>query len=312
MTAEQVEELIKNLTENQIKQLLKMLAEKDLNTLKMKLEKSVKNNFIIPLRKANKKNIKLLYKNSDIRRETINLLNQSLISIKNIHYLIRKKSLVDANTLLRSCFENIVMAMMIYFDEDTYNEFKILGLKDEDREYTNLSKLRNGLKKKLKTISPEMFSDMNNRTIGHLLKEFYDKLCLYTHSTLIVSTMIEVGINSDEDLFISINKVNVYFLEILIYVCLKYLSKNEEITIDTTYILFGMFLMLSKIDKDKYSEEYMKRYNDLLHLDINGEYFKKNTRDIIEIQKMTKEVNQAIEDNPVGLVNLLTELLKEE
>ena len=68
----------------------------------------------------------------------------------------------------------------------------------------------------------------------------------------------------------------------------------------------------SKIDKDKYSEEYMKRYNDLLHPDINGEYFKKNTQDIIEIQKMTKEVNQAIEDNPVGIVNLLIELLKEE
>lgn len=172
--------------------------------------------------------------------------------------------------------------------------------------------MRNGLKTKLKAISPEMFSDMNNRKIGHLLKEFYDKLCLYTHSTLVVNAMIEVGINNDEDLFVSINKVNVYFLEILVYVCLKYLSKNEEISIDTTYILFGMFLMLSKIDKDKYSEEYLKRYNDLLHPDINGKYFKKNTQDIIGIQKMTKEVNQAIEDNPVGIVNLLIELLKEE
>ena len=42
-----------------------------------------------------------------------------------------------------------------------------------------------------------------------------------------------------------------------------------------------------------------------------GEYFKKNTQDIIEIQKMAKEVNQAIEDNPVAIINLLTELLKE-
>ena len=147
MTDEQIKEITKNLTEDQIKQLLKMLTEKDLNTLKEKLEKSVNNNFILPLRKANKQNIKLLYKNNDIRRETTNLLNQSLISIKNIHYLISKKSLVDANALLRSCFENIVVAMMIYFDDETYSEFKILGLKDEEREYTNLSKLRNGLKK---------------------------------------------------------------------------------------------------------------------------------------------------------------------
>lgn len=310
MTDEQMKEIAKNLPEDQIKQISKMLTEKDLKTLKEKLEKSVNDNFIIPLRKANKQNIKLLYKNSEIRRETINLLNQSLTSIKNIHYLINKKSLVDANVLLRACIENIVMAMMIYFNEDTYNEFKILGLKDEEREYTNLSKLRNGLKKKLKIISPEMFSDMNNRTIGHLLKEFYDKLCLYTHSTLVVNAMVEIGINNDEDLFISIDKINAYFLEILIYACLKYLSKNEEISIDTTYILFGIFLMLSKTDRDKYSEEFIERYKDLLHYDINGEYFGKNTQDVIEIQKMTKEVNKTIEDNSMAIINLLIELLK--
>ena len=64
------------------------------------------------------------------------------------------------------------------------------------------------------------------------------------------------------------------------------------------------------MDRDKYSEEYMKRYKDLLHYDKNGEYFVKNTQDVIEIQKMTKEVNKTIEDNPVAIINLLTELLK--
>ena len=141
-------------------------------------------------------------------------------------------------------------------------------------------------------------------------KEFYDKLCLYTHSTLVVNAMVEIGINNDEDLFISIDKINAYFLEILIYACLKYLSKNEEISIDTTYILFGIFLMLSKTDRDKYSEEFIERYKDLLHYDINGEYFGKNTQDVIEIQKMTKEVNKTIEDNSMAIINLLIELLK--
>ena len=311
MTDEEINKITKSLTEEQVNQLLKMLTEKDLNTLKVKLEKSVKDNFIIPLRKANKQNIKLLYKNNDIRRETINLLNQSLISIKNIHYLISKKSLVDANVLLRSCFENIVMAMMIYFDEDTYNEFKILGLKDDEREYTNLSKLRNGLKKKLTTISPEFFNDMNNRIIGHLLKEFYDKLCLYTHSSLIVNVMVEVGLNKDEDLFIFINKLNTYFLEILIYACLKYLSENEEIIIDVTYIIFGMFLILFNFDKNKYSEDYLKKYNELLHPDINEECFKNKSQGVITIQNLIKEICKSIEDNPISVLNLLTELLNE-
>ena len=74
-------------------------------------------------------------------------------------------------------------------------------------------------------------------------KEFYDKLCLYTHSTLVVNAMIEVGINNDEDLFISINKVNVYFLEILVYVCLKYLSKNEEISIESPIFIFDITIV---------------------------------------------------------------------
>jgi hypothetical protein len=145
-----------------------------------------------------------------------------------------------------------------------------------------------------------------------LLKEFYDKLCLYTHSTVVVNAMVEVELNNDEDLFISIIKINLYLLEILIYVCLKYLSKDNENKIDFTYAIFGMFLMLSRIDKDKYSEDYLKKYNDLLYPEINSEYFKTNGQDIKEIQKMTKEINSIIEDNPIGVINILTELLKEE
>jgi hypothetical protein len=311
MTEEDIKTITKDLTEEQMKQLMKILTEKDLNALELKLDKAVKNNFLFPLQKSNITNIELLYKDSTIRIETINLLNQSLKSISNIHYLIENKSLVDANVLLRACFENIIMAMMIYFDENTYNEFKILGLTEEKREYTSLSKLRNNFKKKLKIISPELFNDFNNRKIGHLLKEFYDKLCLYTHSTVVVNAMVEVSLNNDEDLFISIIKINLYLLEILIYVCLKYLSKDNENKIDFTYAIFGMFLMLSRIDKDKYSEDYLKKYNDLLYPEINSEYFKINSQDIKEIQKMAKEINSKIEDNPIGVISILTKLLKE-
>ena len=50
--------------------------------------------------------------------------------------------------------------------------FNYLNSNQDYEIFIEQYKLRNGLKKKLKTISPEMFNEMNNRTIGHLLKEF--------------------------------------------------------------------------------------------------------------------------------------------
>ena len=69
-------------------------------------------------------------------KESCNLLNQSYTTIKNVQKLIRNKSLVDSNTLIRSAFENLIMRIMIYLDSNVYEEFKKLGLKDEERIFT--------------------------------------------------------------------------------------------------------------------------------------------------------------------------------
>ena len=70
------------------------------------------------------------------------------MTIKNVHKLIKNKSLVDSNTLIRSAFENLIMGMMIYFDQNVYDEFKKLGLKEEERVFTKQQKLRNMFKAK--------------------------------------------------------------------------------------------------------------------------------------------------------------------
>ncbi len=128
------------------------------------------------------------------------------MTIKNVQKLIRNNSLVDSNTLIRYAFENLIMEIMIYLDSNVYEEFKKLGLKDEERIFTKQQKLRNLFKTKLKLINNDMFGDMSNRQIQKLLDEYYDKLCLFTHSTLVVNEMVEVTLNSDEDLFL-INKI---------------------------------------------------------------------------------------------------------
>ena len=64
--------------------------------------------------------------------------------------MIKCNCLVDSNTLLRSAFENLIMGMMIYLDSNVYEEFKKLGMNDEERVYTKQQKLRNLFKAKLK------------------------------------------------------------------------------------------------------------------------------------------------------------------
>ena len=71
--------------------------------------KQVNKNFIKVMRKSIKNNLLKLNKNANLKKETINLLIQSNSTLKNVHYLVKQKSIVDSNTLLRSGFENLIM-----------------------------------------------------------------------------------------------------------------------------------------------------------------------------------------------------------
>ena len=257
----------KNNREENMKSLLEFTDKGKLNELKDKVKKKCRYKCIIPLRKNNRENLEKLYnnKNDKLPIESVNLLNQVYITIKNIHKLIKSKSLVDSNTLIRSAFENLVMGMMIYFDKDVYSEFKKLGLKEEERNYTKQQKLRNMFKSKLKIIDMEIFGDISNRKLQEMLDEYYEKLCLFTHSTLIVNEMVEVSLNSDEDFFLVISKQNVNFLEILLNCCLKYLSNDKKNNIRYEYLFISLIIFFYDIYKQKYNKEYLNKYKTLLY-----------------------------------------------
>lgn len=294
-----------------MQQLLKLLTDAKLEPLKELINKNFKYKFIIPLRRSNNKNIEQLYKNDykELPKESINLLNQSYRTIKNVHRLIKNKSLVDSNTLTRSAFENLIMGMMIYFDSNVYTEFKQLGLKDEERTYTKQQKLRNMFRKKLKDIDKIMFEDISNRQIQKMLDEYYDKLCLFTHSTLIVNEMVEVHLNDDEDFFLIISKQNIYFLEILLNCCLRYITKDKNDSIRYDYLFVIWMISISNIDKEKYTPEYLSKYNKLLYEDINKEYLDKNNKDIKLLQKEMQKLEEIIKNNPVAVIELLKNIL---
>lgn len=227
------------------------------------------------------------------------------MTIKNVQKLIRNNSLVDSNTLIRYAFENLIMEIMIYLDSNVYEEFKKLGLKDEERIFTKQQKLRNLFKAKLKLINNDMFGDMSNRQIQKLLDEYYDKLCLFTHSTLGVNEMVEVTLNSDEDLFLIIAKQNMYFLEVLLNWCLKYITNDNSNSIGYGYMFVWWYILISDINREKYTKEYLSRYNGLLYEDISKDYIEQSNNDVKLLQEEMKKLDKVIKENPIAVVEFL-------
>lgn len=299
--------------EEKLYKLLEFLTKDRLTELKGIFRNLCKSRYIVPLRKNTSKNIKKLYSIDDkkLPKESCNLLNQSYMTIKNVQKLVRNNSLVDSNTLIRSAFENLVMGMMIYLDSNVYEEFKKMGLRDEERVYTKQQKLRNLFKAKLKMIDKNMFGDMSNRQIQKLLDEYYDKLCLFTHSTLVVNEMVEGTLNNDEDLFLMIAKQNMYFLEILLNCCLKYITNDASNSIGYEYMFGGWYILISDINSEKYTKEYLSRYSGLLYEDINNDYLKQSNNDLKQLQEKMKKLDMVIKENPVAVIEFLESFLKQ-
>lgn len=281
----------------------------DLNNIGI-LEQIVLENATQPLRRTNKKYLKKLNQyNSDIAIETINLLHQSNNTISNVNKLLKLGEIVDSATLMRSSMEKIMMAMMIYFDKDnTYEEFKNLKLCGKT-DNTRPTKVLENFKLKIKEINPFVFNDFEDEDLSTLLDEMYEKLCLYTHSSIVVSMMIEVNKNNDEDLFIAFFYQMVDFLELLLYCCLKYLCKDKKDHIDMICLVLGWGLHFVRIDIEKLNPDYINKYKDYLYWDINS-HFNDKYKDILEkmkneSQKLNKDINNNIEKINEYFTNLL-------
>ena len=202
------------------------------------------------------------------------------------------------------------MAMMINRDENVYNEFINLNINDQTRCNTKPQTLRNNFRKVLKDLNCDIFNEISNTKLKSMLDEFYDKLCLFTHSTLIVNAMIELKKDESLSIYIFAIKQNAYFLELLIYLCLKYLNKSNEEMIDASYIVLGYVLLLSDVNKQELNKENLDRLNSLLYSDINNKYFEKNKSDIDMLNQEIQELKKDIENNPWVIIDFLSKTMK--
>lgn len=311
LTEEAIEKIKAELTDDQIMQLVYLLQKDKLVELKEIARKKCKTKFVNVMRRYVNKFFKDLENDKEFKRpETVNLLNQTRKTLKNVHKFIKNKEVVDANSLLRSAFENLIMGMMINESEDTYKEFINLSIDDTTRQYTKPQKLRNDFRKVLRKLDGDLFIDMNSRDLKDFLDEFYDKMCLFTHSTILVNAMIEIEKDDDLDIYVVALKQNTYFVELLLYLCLKYLCNYKKDPIDITYLLLGWYVLISDVPKEKITPEKMEKLNKLLYADFNKEYLEKNKENVDFLTEEVKKLQEDIQKNPTGFVELLTTLVK--
>ena len=274
------------------------------------VEQLVKTNFVKPMRRYINKYLKNLSVTEDVSIETINLLQQANNTINNVYKLLRKKDLVDSATLMRSCMEKIMMAMMIFFDPtETFEEFKNLEKCGKSKN-TRPTAILNNFKSKLKEINPVLFEEFEDDELQSLLEETYEKLCLYTHSSIVVSMMIEVNKNNDEDLFALYFYLIAYFLEILIYSSLIYLTNDNKDHIDAFCIFMGFTLLCSRVDKNKLTEDYTNKYKDYLHWEINEHFTDKYKDEVEKLKNDWSNLQQEINENKEVVGNYIMNLSK--
>ena len=311
MTEEAIEKIKTELTDDQIMQLVYLLQKDKLVELKELARKKCKTKFVMVMRRYINKFFKDLENNKEFKRpETINLLNQTRKTLKNVHKFINSKEVVDANSLLRSAFENLIMGMMINESENTYKEFINLSIDDTTRQYTKPQKLRNDFRKVLRKLDGDLFIEMSNRNLKDMLDEFYDKMCLFTHSSIVVNAMIEIEKDDDLDIYVIALKQNTYFVEMLLYLCSKYLCNYKKDPIDITYVVLGWYVLISDVPKEKFTPEKMEKLNKLLYADFNKEYLEKNKENVDFLTEEANKLQEDIQKNPTGFVELLTKLVK--
>lgn len=246
-----------------------------------KIDLATKRKFIRPLNDGIKYNINKLNIEKRVKyKETISLLTQAYNTLNSIEYLLKTGSLVDANSLLRSSFEYIIVGMMLQFEDNVFSEFINLSIDDEKaRDYTRIQKLINKFKTHLNEISSDLFKDFNKKEKGDMLTDLYDKLCKFTHSSLVVTTIVEIKNNDDKEILKMLNYQNFYFIKVLLFCCLKYFTNDKEHYLHEENMAFSILLYYFQVSvKLKNSELAFEKYNDFLHRNENEKYFNKNEK----------------------------------
>lgn len=202
---------------------------------------------------------------------------------------------MDANTLLRSAFEYIMTGMMIQFDGKVYEEFITLGI---EKDKTKINKIISKFRTHMNEICSEIYQNINRKEKLEILTELYEKLCNFTHSSLIVSTIIEIKNLKEKEIIQKLMLQNYYSLKLLLFNCLKYFTSDKKHYLELSNIgLSFMFMMIEISNKIKENNIDFSKYNDFLYSDKNTGYLEKDKQKFKKIEEELIELKEDIKNN---------------
>ena len=274
-----------------------------------KIVSAIRRKVIKPIKESNKENIKKIKNNKKINhQETTGLLLQAYETLNNAENNLNSFRIVDACVLMRSAFEYIAMGIVIQFDEDTFNEFKKLGL--EERDKTRIIKILDKLKKNMNEISNNFYSEISQTKKEELLQEMYNKLCNFTHSSIVVSTIVEIEDNNEKKILRLSLLQSLYFLESLLFFSLKYFMDDESHYIEWENVWLASLLTNAKVGLiSKNNNINFSKYDDFLYYTENKEYMNKNKKTKEKTKKQYNEISNYIKDNTDDFAELLKKFL---
>lgn len=263
------------------------------------IDEAIKQKFIKPLDNGIKQNL-IKLKNTILKhQETKSLLKQVNQTLKKSNNLLKQNDFIDANSLLRSAIEYLAMAMLIEEDEETYNEY--IDLFPEERKKTNPTKIVKKFGGKLKKYSPELFNDTNRNEREKIFEEIYETLCSYTHSSILINLFDNINDGNDKQVLRMFIYINYYFVKLVYYFCLKYITKNTLNYLDVWSIMFSFVYYIEEInifikEKNISFQKYNKYLNvcnrNLDYLSVQQDQIKEILKDIgkIELNDEEKEL----------------------
>lgn len=262
-----------------------------------KIVNAIKRKVIKPIKDGNKENIKKIKNNKKINhQETIGLLLQAYETLNNTEKNLNNYRIVDACVLMRSAFEYIAMGMVIQFDEETFSEFKKLGL--EERDKTRIIKILGMLKKHMNEISDNFYSEISQTQKEELLQDIYNKLCNFTHSSLIVSTIVEIENGYEKEMIRLLLLQSLYFLESLLFFTLKYFTEDDTHYIKWENVWLSSLLTNVKVGKiARINNIDFSKYDEFLYYKENEEFLSKNKKLKEKRKQQYNELSGYIHDN---------------
>ena len=88
------------------------------------------------------------------------------------------------------------------------------------------------------------------------------------------------------------------------------MNKSTNESIDINYIVLGWFIIMLDINKEDITNESIEMIKKILYIDINVDYLDKN-KNIAELAiDELKELQDYTKSNPLGVINILKELMK--